>query len=162
MPQIKITVGAVSIEYDGDQSYIENGLADFLDNVIQKSGSVPQIVSNSQAQTAASASPSLALSTNTIAQNIGVKTGSELALAAIAKINLVKGQSAAARQEVLDEMREATTYFKDSYVSNLSAYLDTLVKSRRVNLVAKATYALAAAERKRLEGLLAAAGDMAD
>lgn len=157
MPQIKITVGAVSIEYDGDQSYIENGLAEFLDHVIQKSSSVPQLEANSTTQTTAPVNSSLALSTNTIAQNIGVKTGSELALAAIAKINLIKGQPAAARQEILDEMREATTYFKDSYVSNLSAYLDTLVKNRRVNLVAKATYALAAAERNRLEGLLAAA-----
>lgn len=158
MPQIKITVGAVSIEYDGEQSYIENGLVEFLDNVIQKSSSVPQATLDSATPTSAPTSASLALSTNTIAQNIGVKTGSDLALAAITKLNLIKGQSAAARQEILDEMREATTYFKDSYVSNLSAYLDTLVKSRRVNLVAKATYALAAAERKRLEGLLVSAG----
>ena len=159
MPQIKITVGAVSIEYDGEQSYIENGLGDFLDKVIQKSSSVPPVLAGPTMQAATPANSPLALSTNTIAQNIGVKTGSELALAAIAKINLIKGQPAAARQEILDEMREATTYFKDSYVSNLSAYLDTLVKSRRVNLVAKATYAVAAAERKRLEGLLTAAGD---
>jgi hypothetical protein len=156
MPTIKITAGAVSIEYDGEQDFIEDGLLELLDNVIEKSVSLPPSASSGPSP-AKQATGGPELSTNTIAQLLNVRTGSDLALAAISRLQIVKGQPSAGRQEILDEMREAPSYFKDTYVSNLTAYFETLIKSRRVNLVARATYALAAQERKRIQGVIEAA-----
>lgn len=154
MANIKITIGALALEYDGDQDFIENGLTKLLNDVVEKAGNVAP--SPIHTEMAGSANPSTSLSTNTIAQIIGVKTGSDLALAAVARMNIIQNKPSSTRQEILDEMREATSYFKDTFVSNLSAYLETLVKNRRVNLVARQTYALTAAERARLQGLLSA------
>lgn len=154
MPHVKIGIGAISVEYEGEQKFIENGLMALVERVIERAGHVPSVDKRVRAEVS-----TLDMSTNTVAQMISVKTGSDLALAAIAKINLVKGQNTAARQDILDEMREASTFFKETYVSNLSAYLVTLVRSKRVNLVAKSTYALAAGERKRLSALLASDGE---
>lgn len=153
MSKIRISLGALEIEYEGDQAFIEERLLDFV-------SSASELMDLRQATGVSGASVAQSdynndLSTNTIAQIISVKTGSELALAAIAKINLVKKQPAARRQDILDEMREASTYFRETYSSNLSAYLDTLVKGKRINLISKGTYALAAGERQRLEAALA-------
>ena len=154
MAHIKITIGALTLEYDGDQDFIENGLITLLNEVVEKADhAAPTPTRTEKSESTNSAAP---LSTNTIAQIIGVKTGSDLALAAVARMNIVQNKPSSTRQEILDEMREATSYFKDTFVSNLSAYLETLVKNRRVNLVARQTYALTAAERARLQGLVSA------
>jgi hypothetical protein len=150
MAKIKLSTGNFDVEFEGEPEFIETKLLKFVDEVMGLVGTAPtSYVSKGGSETMAQMA--LELSTNTIAQVIGVKTGSDLALAAVAKINLVKNKSTAGRQEILDEMKEATTYFKESYASNLTAYLSTLVKSKRVNLVARGTYALAAVERSRLE-----------
>jgi hypothetical protein len=154
MPHVKIGIGALTIEYEGEQKFIEGGLMELIEKIIDRSKSVPSSNNNNKSEIKALEHD---LSTNTIAQILSVKTGSDLAFSAIVKINLVKGQPSATRQEILDEMREASIFFKESYVSNFSAYLITLVKSKRVNLVSRATYALAASERKRVGDLLASA-----
>jgi hypothetical protein len=157
MNRIKISLGNIQVEYEGDQAFIENELLGFVERIIDMGGAVPVLAAPVGVQVIGSASSPADASTNTIASLMGVKTGSDLALAAIARINLVKRQGTAARQDILDEMKAATTYYRESYASNLTAYLDTLVKGKRVNLVARATYALAAGERGRLEEMVSAA-----
>ncbi len=159
MTRIKIAIGAIQIEYEGSQEFLQEGLLDLTSRVLElaeKAGvnSEP----NALARTMEPVPQGESLSTNTIAQLIGVKTGSELALAAVAKIILVSKKPTADRQFILDEMKEAVTFYKESYSSNLSAYLDTLVKSRRLNIVSRGTYGLASAERGRLEQALATGG----
>ena len=53
--------------------------------------------------------------------------------------------------EILEEIGAAKTYYKGSFSGNLSSYLDNLVKAKRLNLVAKETYALPNAERQNFE-----------
>jgi hypothetical protein len=153
MSRIKLTLGNLHIEYEGEQEFIESSLLTLASGLLELAERVPAV--ESVPGTAAQKSK-IDLSTNTIAGIISVKTGSDLALAAIARINIVKGQPTAARQEILDEMREASTYFRDGYAGNLSSYLDTLVKGRKVNLASKGNYALSASERARLEGVITA------
>lgn len=158
MARIKISTGptgTIDVEFEGEPDFIETKLLNFIDEALRLIGSMPTsgLLKGGPEK---STSAGLEISTNTIAQSIGVKTGSDLALAAVTKINLIKDKPTAGRQEILDEMKEATTYFKDSYASNLSSYLSTLVRSKRVNLVARGTYALSAGERTRLEDNLRA------
>lgn len=157
MSRIRIALGNLEVEYEGEQSFIEESLIELTERLVALSGISPsaaEAVSVALPSQSDSNSYSLDHSTNTIAQIISAKTGSDLALAAIVRLNLVKGRPSAPRADILDEMKQATTYYKDTYSSNLSAYLDTLVKARRVNLVARGTYALAASERSRLEPLI--------
>jgi len=155
MSRIRVALGGIEIEYEGEQSFIEDSLLTLAERLISLSGGAT--LARPKPDASDSAKSDLEASTNTIAQIIAAKTGTDLALAAVAKINIVRGIPAASRQEILDEMKQATTYYKETYASNLSSYLNTLVKSRKVNLVSRATYALAAAERAKLEGTLASA-----
>ena len=151
MTHIKITAGQVVLEYEGDEDFDEESLINILDNVTRRAATLPAPVQAGPATaiTPASVSPTPSLSTNTIAQILDVKTGSDLAFAAIVHINLVEKEDKASRQKVLDDMRSASTYFRETYVSNLTSYLDTLVKNGRVNMVARNVYALSASERRR-------------
>lgn len=106
----------------------------------------------------AAASNVPATSTNTIASLANASTGSDLVMAAMAHITLVQRRDVATRRELLDEMRGAKTFYKETFSSNLSSYLDTLAKGKRLNLVAKETYALPNAERQNFERLIANAG----
>jgi hypothetical protein len=155
MSRIRVALGGIEIEYEGEQSFIEDSLLTLAERLISMNGGVTPL--RSKFERTDTPKSDLEASTNTIAQIIVAKTGTDLALAAVAKINIVRNIPAASRQEILEEMKQATTYYKDTYASNLSSYLNTLVRSRKVNLVSRATYALAAAERAKLEGVLASA-----
>lgn len=68
---------------------------------------------------------------------------------------MVNGQERLSRKDLADEMKSATSFYKATFLNNLSAYLDRLVKSDRLRLVAPNTYALTAAERQALNAKLA-------
>lgn len=153
MARIRIKASSLEIEYEGEQDFIENRLLDLAEALSSLNPPTQNPGSDYRQQSL----PELAsreLSTNTLAQLISSKTGSDLALSAIAKINLIKRNATATRSDILDEMKEATTYYKESYASNLTSYLDTLVRSKKVNLVSRSTYALAASERSRFEAVV--------
>jgi hypothetical protein len=154
MTRIKIAIGTVQIEYEGDQEFIESGLLGLAAQIFELASSSNTLPISSSPSEISSSTPDENLSTNTIAQIISVKTGSDLALAAVAKIIIINKRPVADRQSILDEMREAVTFYKESYSSNLSSYIDTLVKARRLNVVSRATYGLANSERVRLEQAL--------
>jgi len=158
MPRIKIALGSLEMEYEGDQAFIEGSLLTLAERMIELSQRLPSETASEEPGRAQPSPQRPELSTNTIAQIISAKTGSDLALAAIAKINIVRASPTAARQDILDEMKQATTYYKDTFAGNLSNYLDTLVKSRKVNMVARSTYALGASERGRLEAAISNGG----
>lgn len=158
MSRIRIVLGALEVEYEGEQSFIEDSLIRLTEDLLALSAKVPLAsppVSPADRGAPPPSGEGLNATTNTVAQIISAKTGSDLALAAVARINIVKGQPTAPRADILEEMKQASTYYKDTYASNLSAYLDTLVKTKRINLVARSTYALAASERGRLAAMIA-------
>lgn len=99
--------------------------------------------------------PQLGHSTDTVATLIGVKSGSDLILAAAAHLYFVQGKQKFTRQELTTEMRSALAHFKETYVNNLSTYLTGLTKADRLRLVGSHTYALSNKERQDLEAKLA-------
>lgn len=150
--EIEIKLGQLSVKYSGSQEFIEHGLLNVINDLIEFSQNVPIIVNDEVTMESAPESK-LTIehrSTNTIAGDMGVKTGPDLIMAAIAHIQLVQGRDKASRGEISQQMKSATTYFKQTYQSNLSAYLDNLVRQRRINLISKDTYALTAGEQSSL------------
>ena len=90
-----------------------------------------------------------------IAGKIGCKHGTDLVLAASARLNLGAGQRAFSRAALLGEMKTARQYYQPVYGKNLSRYLRNLIKERQLNEPRPGSYALTAPARRELGKILA-------
>lgn len=98
------------------------------------------------------------LSTDTIANVLGAKSGTDLIIAAAANLYFVKGKQKFSRQELTAEMRTAPAHYKETFLNNLSKYLIGLTRVDRLRLVAPDTYAISSKVRQELEAKLINAG----
>jgi hypothetical protein len=94
------------------------------------------------------------LHVNSIAAKIDAKTGSDVAVAAAAYLQIVENKDSFSRQDLLNTMKAAKKYYKVSTSNNLRKHLNTLIGSK-FNQVAQDQYSLTSAEHKRLEIALA-------
>jgi ABC-type transporter MlaC component len=95
------------------------------------------------------------MSTNSIAAKLGVKSGSNLLMAAAAHLALVKSASTFTRQQILHEMKTASSYYKKTYGNNLTSYLRGAISGGTLIENAENAYALGATARANLEKKLA-------
>lgn len=155
---IRISTGSITVEYTGEQSFIEGGgLLELIKGLTKvEFPSPPLLPAPSFLPSDASSAQINHLSTNTIASLMGVQSGPDLIIAALAHLQLVKGKDKASRTDISNEMKSATTYFKSTFTGNLTSYFNSLVKAKRLNQVAENMYALSANERQNLEVILAA------
>ncbi len=164
--KIRLKVGSMELEYEGDPAFLTGGIEALLETMGALASKVPD---DAQMQAPAFVAPvvdgngtvapasggSSVFSTNTIAAHIDAKTGPELVVCAMAQLELVQGKSSSTRAEILAEMKNATTYYKESLGSNLGQSLTSLTKKKRINQVAKDTYSLSSNERKQIEAKVA-------
>jgi hypothetical protein len=157
--QTRVVCGPNGYEVEGSEEFVAATLPKVMEEyaALRKNPPPTPAISAGHSQTTpmATAMPAVDASTNTIASMIDAKTGSDLALAAIAQIQLVQRKPSAGRRDILEEMKGAITFYRDSFSGNLTTSLDTLAKSKRINMIAKDTFSLANAERQRFERLLA-------
>jgi hypothetical protein len=151
--KLRCKIGNVEIEYEGSTSFLK----DDIPNVIQKMlESLKQHTDIEAVNRENPGTPKISEhSTNTIAGHLPTQTGPDLVIAACAYFTFSKRLDVCSRQDILTEMKEATTYYKDSYSANLSKSLDTLVKTKRLNLRSRNNYVLSPTERQKLGELLA-------
>lgn len=154
--QFKISVGQVALEYEGDEAFFSKDVAAFVEAFLEKVGNValappPALEGSGPNAATERSSGSQKHSTNTVAKLLDVKTGPDLILAAVAKKILVDGDPTVSRQTIISEMRGATSYYKKTYTSNLSNYLDNLTKSDSLRLISEGLYGLPAKMRESLE-----------
>lgn len=149
MAKIRVKNGAFEVECEASEEFIKNDFKAIVDSFPAGavSGGGVAVVGNGQQFVGIDPPVGGETTTSMIAQKLGGGTGPELALAAIARIVLVKGQANAPRKEILDEMQAASSYYKDSYSGNLTKALDRLVKSGEVNDVGGNRYTLSQAKR---------------
>ncbi len=149
-------MGPIEIEYEGSEEFLKGellGLLTAISSLYKQSG----LVSNSEpsklgAKTTPPGNPTkLQLTTASIAAKLSSKSGSDLVLAACTRLTFVSGQDLCTRNQINDEMKAATGYYKTSYTSNLSNYLQTLVKEQKLNEQAADTYALTPDTKTDLE-----------
>lgn len=163
--KIRIKVGSMEVEYEGDPAFLDGGIEKLLVTMADLAGKVPDEPAPPAAPAAAvSGAPAAtsggaySFSTNTIAAHTSAKSGTELVICAMAHLELVQGKASCVRQEILNEMKNATTYYNENMRKNLGQSLSTLVKNKRINQIAKDTYSLSANERKDLEAKVAEIG----
>lgn len=160
--KIRLRIGQIEVEYEGESSFLKDDLVNLLSETIglyKENDSIistlesPPIAENGQQES--KQNNILDFSTNTVAAKLGVKKGPELVIAAAAHLTFVKNKNKFTRKDLLDEMKEATTYYKTSHSANLSKSIDTLVKNQRFHQNGRDTYALSATEKNSLEAKLA-------
>jgi hypothetical protein len=161
LAKIKLRVGSIELEYEGDPAFLKEGLESLLVTMTDLAKVAPpeEIVEAAQKDTSANGTTTvLKLSTNSIAAHMDPKSGPDLLLCALAQLELVQGKTECARSDILGEMKKATTYFNENMSKNMSNALDSVTKSKKVNQLGSDKYALSAAERKTFEAKLAQIG----
>lgn len=150
----------VQVEFEGSEDFVENKLLAVLERIAALGPASGFAIANGSGDGAGAGTGGGAqsgfISTATLASLMSAKKGGDLLRAAAAHLSLVKGKATMSRSELLDEMRGASAYYKDSYASNLSNYFDTLVKGKQLNQQGKDTYAQSASERHHWEKLIEA------
>lgn len=164
--KIKIKMGPIEIEYEGSEAFLKEELPALLSAVsdLYKESGITEAAVNAEpdpvpavsvtSATEKTTSP-LQATTGTIAARLGVKSGPELALAAAARLTLSLEIESFSRSQLLEEMKSASAYFKQSYNKNLSSILTRLLKDGKLFETAKNTYSLSAAQRSNMEARVA-------
>lgn len=161
--KIRIKVGSMEVEYEGEPSFLKDGLENLLAKIAELSTQVPpeqkpEIATPNGSDVSTVASNGADFSTSTIAAQVDAKSGTELAVCALAKLQLVDKKTSVERAELLAEMKTATAYYNKNMGSNLSASLKTLTTNKRVHQGAGGAYSLSSDERKSIEAKIANIG----
>ena len=158
--KLRIRIGEVEIDYEGTEEFLKKELPQLLRTAVElhkaeETGGSHQPDRKAKSGVTPSAQP-LLLTTNSIAAQLSAKSGSDLLLAASAHLALVKKSEPFTRQQLLTEMKSATSYYTKNYSTNLTGYLKTAIqKDGPLSETSKHSYALTASARAQLEKNLA-------
>ncbi len=155
--KIRVKLGNSEVEYEGPESFVQKGLSDCVDAVIDRL-SIQSATFCAQESFRGSKErgidPSSHLrkefTTNQIAIAMGASTGPELVIAAAIRLGICLGKESFTRSEILDEMKTAGSVFRPTLSNNLGASLQSLIKSHRLNRTSDSAYALTAREHSQL------------
>jgi hypothetical protein len=161
--KIRIKAGPVEFEYEGET---ELGVSDIKDlfSHIETLFKVPVLAEGGESHASAGAVHSSnngavnhngpKLHVNSVAQKLKAKSGSELAVAAAATLQICETKQTFSRTELLDTMKKATMHYSANMSGNLSKILGTLVGSK-FNQISDGIYSLTSEEYQKLVAQLA-------
>ncbi len=165
--KIKLRIGQLEVEYEGHDSFLKEDIFHLMERAIELHAKHDQTVpidppqdnalhDNGDDESANSVGHSRRweLSVSTIATRLGAKTGPDLAFAAAAYLAMVQEKERFSRKDIHDTMKTDSGVYKRSMSKNLTAALQSLVKSGKVNETAKGSYALSAAGKEHVESSL--------
>ena len=159
--KIRIKLGAIEVEYEGSEAFLKEELPQLLaavSDLHSKSSGLRSFHSDSESNESGSAptgGKKIEATTASIAARFQAKSGPELIMAAVARITFALGQDVCSRQQITNEMKSAASYYKRTYMNNLSKYLDVLIKDNKLNEPSSGHYALTAGARAEMELRLA-------
>lgn len=166
--KIKIKLGAIEVEYEGSEEFLKAELPVLLTAIAelyQKSNIPAQ--KNGEELSAKSPPPSgaprnpdngqadIQMTTGAIAARLNVSSGGELVMAAAARLSMVEKQTSFPRKRLIEQMKTATAYYRETYVSNLSATIKSLLKDNKLNEPSKDVFALTPSSEQALRARLA-------
>jgi hypothetical protein len=154
--KIKIKVGQVEVEFEGSEEFLSKELSVLLKNVSSLSAGLPTDPAGDPPNDQLSPpGGDIQMTTNSIAAKLSVKSGSDLLVAAATHLAIVKRASTFSRQQILKEMKTATSYYKKSYSTNFTKYLKTVTDAGTLIESAANAYALSAKAKTDQEKKLA-------
>jgi hypothetical protein len=154
--KIRIKLGQIEVEFEGSEAFLKSELPELIRNVAElyQTADIPEAAQEDSAEASAGGA-AIQLSTASIATKLGSKSGGDLAVAAAAHLTLVKNKPVFSRQELLNEMQTAPSFYKTSYSGNFTKTLGVLMKSK-LNEPSSGKYSLTAGAvgelRKSLAG----------
>jgi hypothetical protein len=163
--KIRLKIGTMELEYEGDPSFLNGGIERLLETMGALSSNFPDQTSELalaepsgdlqlSENTVQNKSINAEFTTSTLAAHADAKTGPELILCAMAYLQLSKGERACTSPMILAEMKTASAYYKTTMSGNNASSLKALVKSKKINEVSNGKYSLASSERKRFEEIV--------
>lgn len=135
---------ALELSFEGDQSFVSDGLVSLCKDILALNVPESEAAPVGGEQTAAT--PISRKSTADFAVALGVHTGPDLVMAACAFLHFTEGREELKRADILEAMKSAKSYYKPTYASNLSSYLNGLAKKNRLGNPGNEVYALKQAE----------------
>lgn len=153
--KLRIRIGEVEIDYEGTEEFLKQELPQLLKTAMElhKAAGAGTKSSGDGGNKGKNDLP--ALTTTSIAAKTNVASGPDLLLAAAAHLTLIVKKETFSRQELLTEMQGASGYYKKSYSSNLTKYLNSVISEQKLTENAKNAYALNAKTKSELESKLA-------
>jgi hypothetical protein len=159
--KIRIKLGPLEVEYEGDEVFFKEELPQILSEIsrmVKETGigisAEPTILSSTEEKSPPSGR-GLQGTITTFASKLQPKGGPELILAAAAKLTFNDGLPIFTRDQLNDEMKNASGYYKQSYSKNLISNLTSLIKSGKLIENSKGRYSLDARLKSDLESRLA-------
>jgi hypothetical protein len=142
---IKIKFGPVEIEYEGDEKFSKDEISQMLVKIsdLLKDPNIKKSlnVTSDPAKTDKPGSDFKG-TVATFAAKLGGSSGPELAIATAAQLTIGEGFGTFTREQLLNGMRTASGYYKESYNKNLSSSLNSLIKAGKLKETVKGTYSL--------------------
>lgn len=151
--KIRIKLGEIEIEYEGDEQYLKNDLNSLLDKIgeFTDKHNIRAVKEPTKANTQGINTPGVIKGTTaTIGAKLGASTGPDLIIAAAAKLTFVDGKATFGRKEILASMKEATGVYKKTYLDNLTGYLARVVQQQKLVQISADSYALEQELKKSL------------
>jgi hypothetical protein len=150
-----LRLGANVVEFEGASDLFDQKISPIIERLLDgtyHTSSPPANPEVASAKVNANVPP---MTTKSIATKLGASGGTTLLYAAVASLAIVKGKDTFNRQDLIAEMKSAVGFYRPTYLSNLSSYIETLLKQGVIIEVAKDTFALKESERVSMEQKLA-------
>lgn len=124
--KIRVKAGEVEIEYEGPEELLKQVLPDIIKEI-------PGLIKQSPSPATVKSPTEMQATTASLAARFQAKSGTDLIMAAAAHLSLVKKKESFSREELLDQMKSASQFYKPTYSNNLSKYIKTLIKDGKLN-----------------------------
>lgn len=160
--KIRIKMGEVEVEYEGSEQFLKKELSGLLESITElhaKTAAKPSGNTNGSSNGVENGSTNpptgnVVGTTATLAGKLKAKSANDLIIAAAAQLTLVGGKAEFSRKELLDNVKSATGYYKESMRKNFTNYLNGRVKAGQLVEPRNGYYALSAGKKSELEGAL--------
>ena len=159
--RVRFKVGDLELEYQGPSSYVEDGLIDLFEKVlsygdfgVMLAGQAPKPTAD-QVGESSPRQMETDISLATMISRLGAKTGADVVFLAAAHLAVCEGRNRFSRADILENAKSADGYYKKSIGSNLSSYLDRLLKDGRLTQYSDKAYSLPESQRQNVQSGLA-------
>lgn len=147
LSKLSIKVGALELEYEGPESFSKADILELIEHLGEHSTAIPTPLPINGGGTAGNANGAgggglTDLGVESIAARLGAKSGTDVLLAAAVYLEANQGKAFYSRRELLDAAKQGGGYYSDGISSNLTAYLTSLVKGKKLNKRGDDQYAL--------------------
>lgn len=159
--RIRIKYGAIEIEYEGKESFLRDELPSLIEAISKLSSPnlTPPAIETPQEQALPGGNGGAIevqkLGISSIIARLKISTGPDLVVAAAAFLTFTEGKDIFSYQELRDTTKQATGHYNETFRSNFSSYVKSLVKSKKINDIGSQKYSLTASERDRLGSVIA-------